>query len=294
MRVAALAVVALACVVGAADVLHPWKADFSPPSGVTHPKFVFVPMHSDISDLDYKAIQDNRAHLLATLGWDYPEDYSIENNKEDLQEYSDQFGNRSAYAFSIQTPDKKKAIGAFFINRPDFAEAGEPVPEEANKEWVAGARSIEASMWLDKASTDAGVDKELLDAVTDWLHASWPVDAMMLTTNANNTKLLKLVVEKGLEPHVQEAYQDTVYVWKKPGFSVDLASLKEVEHPADEEGDEDEEGDDGDDADTEELEGEEGSDGEHEEGEDHEEGEEHEEGDEPEELADEEAKAEDL
>ena len=46
-----------------------------------------------------------------------------------------QFGNRSAYAFSIQTPDKKRAIGAFFINRPDFAEAGEPVPEEANKEW---------------------------------------------------------------------------------------------------------------------------------------------------------------
>ena len=48
-----------------------------------------------------------------------------------------QFGNRSAYAYSIQTPDKKKAIGAFFINRPDFGEASEPVPEEANKEWYA-------------------------------------------------------------------------------------------------------------------------------------------------------------
>ena len=77
--------------------------------------------------------------------------------------------------------------------------------------------------------------------MTDWLHASWPVDAMLLTTNPNNTKLQKLAEEKGMESHQihiladqteeDKAHMDKVYVWKKPGFSVDLASLKEVAHP---------------------------------------------------------------
>jgi RimJ/RimL family protein N-acetyltransferase len=321
----ALAVAALAVtLVCAAEVEHPWKADFKVPDPLTHGKFALVPMHPDIAPLDHKATQENRAHLLATLGWDYPEDYSVDQNKEDLQEYAHQYGNRSAYAYSIQTPDKTKAIGALFCNRPDFGEATEPVPEEANKEWPAGARSMETSLWLGKAETDAGLDKDVLTAITDWLHAKWPVDVMMLTVNGNNTKLQKLAEAHGMEQHQihpaaeadETAAMDKVYAWKKPGFSVDLKALKDVEYPEEPEDEsegehgedgESAEGDDGEgDAETEEL-GEEhmeaGEDGElGEEGEEHgdeEHGEEHGEdgehgeegGDEP---SDEEQKAEDL
>ena len=40
------------------------QAAFSPPSGLTHAKFVLIPMHPDIAALDHQATVDNRAHLL--------------------------------------------------------------------------------------------------------------------------------------------------------------------------------------------------------------------------------------
>ena len=87
---------------------------------------------------------------------------------------------------------------------------------------------------------------------------------MQLTTNAKNTKLQKLAEEKGMEAHQIHHEDDQpeedketmdkvrcaayhthasaeviilflmdrqVYVWKKPGFSVDLKSLKEDATP---------------------------------------------------------------
>ena len=47
-----------------------------------------------------------RLRRQATLGWDYPEDYSIENNKEDLQEYSESAVRMHMYVRAIQRGDQ--------------------------------------------------------------------------------------------------------------------------------------------------------------------------------------------
>jgi len=239
MKISTLVAVLAICAC-AADIEHPWKAEFSPPTELAHGKFI-TPIKGEHAALDHAATIANREHLLKTLGWDYPEDYSVESSREDLLEYEYQFGNRSSYTYSIQTPDKSKVLGTIFMNRPDFGEPTEPVPEEANKEWPAAGRSIEVSLWLEKESTEAGLDKQLLSAFTSWLDAKWPVDAAMFTAGANNTKLHGICESLGFRQHqihdIDEDMkedlppQDKTYVWLKPGFTVDLKTLPAVEYP---------------------------------------------------------------
>ena len=68
MRVAALAVVALACVVGAADVLHPWKVCRRP----LNLRSVWVEMTRATQGLS-----DRRAGRLLATQWRHPPEVRV-------------------------------------------------------------------------------------------------------------------------------------------------------------------------------------------------------------------------
>ena len=82
---------------------HPWSTDFTPPqvldTDIVHLE-ALSPVHTE---LDFAALMSSREHLTRTLhrgDWPHP-DFTVEENRVDLQRHWDEFNRREAYAYTV-------------------------------------------------------------------------------------------------------------------------------------------------------------------------------------------------
>lgn len=221
-------------------VVHPWNMTFNPPQPPKHKAFVIRKVDPAHAEIEHAATQANADHLKARLAWTYPADYTVASVKEDLDEYALQFEHRTGYAYSLfyDNDDKTPStmVGAIYLNRPDFADAGHAVPHTPNTEWPGGARSADLTFWT---AAGSGLDEPVMQMLEEWIGSSWPIDTMSMTVLNSHLELLKLAKARGWHEHVVHPSvahimdgpsEDQTLVWKKPGFEVELTKLPEAEH----------------------------------------------------------------
>lgn len=82
--------------------------------------FIFVPLGAEHTDLDYKAVMDNKEFLRIVLGWGgWPFDsMTIEEDRKALENHFKEFKEKEAYAVFL--PNRKKLLGASPIIRPNW------------------------------------------------------------------------------------------------------------------------------------------------------------------------------
>ncbi len=134
--------------------------EFEVPLTVEHPNFIFKPLDESVAALDYEAVMSSREMLTNIFQTNdaWPAiDLSFEQNRLDLCRHWAHFLDRTAFAWTVLTPDLKRCIGCVYFYWPLLAE-----------------HDVTVYLWARSDELVNGLDKELEMAVKNWLADDWP------------------------------------------------------------------------------------------------------------------------
>lgn len=154
-----------------------WSKDFRPPAPLRAQDWYLAPLHPDLAEVDYAAWRSCRERLVGELawgGWPGP-DFSLQDNRVDLEEHYQEFRDREAYAYSLLSG--QDCVGCVYI---------EP--------WSTGAQLAfwVRDDWLLR-------EREVIAAVLSWLE-SWPFDQVLLPLRPWNARKIGVIETLGLVP----------------------------------------------------------------------------------------------
>ncbi len=132
--------------------------EFSPPTGMDHPRFRLRPLGPEHNASDHAAWTSSIDHIRATPGFpdgDWPHPMSLEENRNDLEGHAADFMARVGFTYTVLAPDEETVIGCVYIYPGKDADHDATV-----QSWVR--------------AMDADLDTELFRTVTRWLDESWP------------------------------------------------------------------------------------------------------------------------
>jgi hypothetical protein len=137
--------------------------DFAVPRELIAPPFRLEPLGPQHNGADYAAWTSSIEHISATPGFagrNWPDPgMSAEDNLRDLERHANDFAGRAGFTYTVIEIGSDETIGCVYIY---------PARDEDHDAHV--------SSWVraDRASRD----KDLYDAVSTWLSAAWPFQAV--------------------------------------------------------------------------------------------------------------------
>jgi len=135
------------------------QADFIVPLRLETTRFRLEPLGPEHNDADYDAWSSSMEHIRATPGWEessWPRHMTLEENFADLRRHADDFENRSGFTYTVLEPGGD-VVGCVYIYP-----ASNGSHEARVLSWVRASR--------------ADLDRQLWQAVSDWLAAEWPFE----------------------------------------------------------------------------------------------------------------------
>ena len=136
--------------------------DFVVPTSLETPRFRLEPLGSQHNEPDYAAWSSSIDHIRGTPGYPdgrWPDDRSIEDNLRDLRRHADDFEHRRGFTYTVLDPASDDVIGCVYI----YSDA-------------AGPRRASVQSWVRESRAE--LDVPLWRAVSDWLAAAWPFEAV--------------------------------------------------------------------------------------------------------------------
>jgi hypothetical protein len=139
------------------------SADFTVPLELIAPPFRLEPLGPQHNSVDYAAWTSSIEHIRVTpgfIGRDWPDPgMSPEDNLGDLERHADDFARRAGFTYTVIEIPSGETIGCVYIY---------PARDEDHdarvESWVRGDR--------------ATLDTALYEAVSTWLSAAWPFQAV--------------------------------------------------------------------------------------------------------------------
>ena len=136
--------------------------DFVVPTSLERPEFRLEPLGPQHNDADYAAWTSSIEHIRRTPGFpdgNWPDGRSIDDNLRDLRRHARDFEQRKGFTFTVLDPDTGDVVGCVYI-----------YPE------AAGSRRATVQSWVRESRSE--LDVPLRRAVSGWLAASWPFEAV--------------------------------------------------------------------------------------------------------------------
>ncbi|QDU69013.1 GNAT family N-acetyltransferase [Engelhardtia mirabilis] len=164
----------------------PWAKSFSPPLALDTERLHLEPLSPEHVELDFAALMGSREHLQRTLGWgDWPrEDFTVAENRVDLERHWAEFEAREGYAYTVLSPDRSKCLGCIYL-------VALPVPADD----VAAL-----AYWVIEPELATDLDRHLLESLTAWFERDWPLRRVCLIESAANPRGRALARELGFGP----------------------------------------------------------------------------------------------
>ena len=144
--------------------------DFVPPASLETPLFRLEPLGPQHNEADYAAWTSSIEHIRRTPGYPdgrWPDGRSIEDNLRDLRRHADDFEHRRGFTYTVLDPTTGDVVGCVYIY-PD----------------TAGPRRASVQSWV--RASRAPLDVPLWRAVSDWLAAAWPFEAVAYATREDS------------------------------------------------------------------------------------------------------------
>ena len=133
-------------------------SEFKIPLELEHTSFRLRPIRQSDARLDYEAVMASAPQLRRQFGGDWPaENFSIEENREQLAIHEKQFSDRSAFVYTMLRPDEKEILGCVYIHPAEIEDVDATVTY-----WVRESESADALRF------------ELFKALDAWLQTDWP------------------------------------------------------------------------------------------------------------------------
>lgn len=133
---------------------------FVVPLRLETPRFTLRKLTVDDAEADFEAVVSSRDFLHELFGPDWPpEDFTLENNREDLRLHEAQFEERIAFTYTVEDAAGAHVLGSVYIV---------PSPEEAFDAAVL--------YWVRASEREKGMQTELGEVVHAWLGSHWPFE----------------------------------------------------------------------------------------------------------------------
>ncbi len=136
--------------------------DFEVPLGLATSDFVLEPLGPQHNEQDYEAWTSSMEHISETPGFPWgtwPREMTADDNRDDLERHAGDFRDRKGFTYTVLDPGDRDVIGCVYIY---------PVRDTDH--------DAIAQSWVRKSH--AHLDTPLWRAVTDWLEADWPFNAV--------------------------------------------------------------------------------------------------------------------
>ncbi len=158
-------------------------------------EFVIVPLTPAHVELDYAALMSSKKMLRLWSGSPWPtDDFTLDENLDDLQWHWDEHQKRIAFTFTVLNPTEDTCLGCVYIK---------PITEilASNKEWMQAISDHSALVrfWAAQPTLAQELDKTLLQALRQWFATDWVFTEIFWHTPIKNQQQINLFQTSGLQ-----------------------------------------------------------------------------------------------
>ncbi|MHC5209274.1 MAG: GNAT family N-acetyltransferase [Planctomycetota bacterium] len=182
----------------------PWlDLSYEPPTALVTDRMLLEPLAVRHVELDFAALMGSREHLQRTLHWgDWPRpDFTVEENREDLERHWKEFEAREGYAFTVLSPDRARCLGCVYLSP-----AGDPQT----------SRDALLAYWVIEEQLPRELDRHLLEQMLAWIERDWLFERVAVPVHVDDTRGADLARALGLE-RVEGAGGESalVFSWRR-------------------------------------------------------------------------------
>ena len=143
---------------------------FHIPEKFEQQEFVIRKLMFDDAELDYKAVMSSINIIKQTRGGSWPSpDLSFKDNQIDLAWHQREFENRTSFAYTVVSSDKKECLGCLYLYPPGYR-------SETSKD-----ADVDVSFWVTRKAHDKDLYRTLYKTLDTWLKSSWPFKNVVYT-----------------------------------------------------------------------------------------------------------------
>ena len=171
--------------------MTPWSNGFALPERLRTDRFRLEELSPRWAEPDYEAFWSCRSRLRTELNWGSwpPEDFTLADNRADLQRHHDELRRNKAYAYTVLTPDTKTCVGCIYIN---------PIPPQVALSEGTPKPIATLTFWVTDEVLEEGYERHLLEHLFEWFEDEWPYEAVVLDIPDVNSRGIALCEELGL------------------------------------------------------------------------------------------------
>jgi RimJ/RimL family protein N-acetyltransferase len=170
-----------------------------PADGFTGDGFKVRPLVPSDVVLDHEAVMSSREFL---YHWEQeppypPEDFSVEDNLEDLEQMDGEHRNGTRYTYTVMNLDETQVLGCIYLLPNDDRMY---VTAEVTSHDGTDLTSVDATVafWVRVSTWEAGFERALLEAVLDWLRDDWSLERPEIGTNEKLDHQIAAIESLGL------------------------------------------------------------------------------------------------
>jgi RimJ/RimL family protein N-acetyltransferase len=158
-------------------------------------EFVLRPLTTAHVNLDYAALMVSTEMLRLWSGTSWPtDDFTLEENWEDLAMHNREHQERVAFTYTVLTPDETECLGCVYITPLTNSVALNPkvLTDIAPDTAVVG-------FWVKQPRLTDHLDERLLAALRDWLAREWLFSAVYFSACDVNKQQVQLLEATGMK-----------------------------------------------------------------------------------------------
>lgn len=172
-------------------------------------QFTFLPLAPKFTQLDYDALMASKPTLRDWGAGDWPrDDFTLEENRADLQQHWDEFESGEAYAYTVLNHDETRCEGCLYIN-PQY-DMLEKYGVLDKIEQPIGKHDALVRFWIreERLADEA----QLLDTILSWLRSEWEFTGIYFVTNNINDRQIRLFEAAGLQNQFDWSHNDVKWL----------------------------------------------------------------------------------
>ena len=155
-----------------------------PADGFTGDGFIVRPLVLADVVLDYEAVMSSREFL---YHWEQgppypPENFSIEDNLDDLKQMDSEHRSGSRYAYTVVNADESQVLGCIYL-APNDDRMYRTAKVTSHDGTDLSCTDATISFWVRVSTWADGFERTLLESVLRWMRDDWDLPQTVIMTN---------------------------------------------------------------------------------------------------------------
>lgn len=170
-----------------------------PVDGFTGDGFIVRPLMPSDVVLDHEAVMSSREFL---YHWEQeppypPEDFSVDDNLEDLKQMDAEHRNGSRYTYTVMNVDETQVLGCIYLV-PNDDRSYRSVKVKSHDGSDLSSADITVLFWVRVSTWEDGFERALLEAALGWLRDGWSLRRPVVMTNEKLDHQIATIESLGL------------------------------------------------------------------------------------------------